>query len=167
MTIVANLANRKRRTRLTVPDWLALAAALDVPPMLLLTPSMPAGEIEAMPEWSVPSMRAYYWITGQGYGGGYGGSASALDYVKAANDWTEALLWEQITREDREKAEEEHADANALRAHDLRIMRAYEAVKDAERLGRAAAAAAGFTWDAPARDRDFLDRFFEDRPADG
>ena len=167
LTIVANLANRKRRTRLTVPDWLVLAAALDVPPALLLTPSMPATEVEAMPGWTVPAVRAYYWISGQGYGGGYGDMASAVDYVAAVDSWTKDAVWLGIVRAERGKAERDGASDDELRAHDRRVSRAMDAFRDADRAGRVAAIAAGMTWDPPADVAGFLASFTEDGPADG
>lgn len=53
-----------RRTSVRVADLLALAAALQIPPALLICPVGAAGEIEPLPGWSVDPWTGFEWTTG-------------------------------------------------------------------------------------------------------
>lgn len=65
---IANLENG-RRAICTVDELLVLAAALDVPPVLLLTPPDPAGDdrtvLELTPDLTMWAWAAALWITGE------------------------------------------------------------------------------------------------------
>jgi transcriptional regulator with XRE-family HTH domain len=52
------------RTRFDVGELLILAAALDVPPLVLLYPDLPAGEVDIIPGRPGTSWDAYRWATG-------------------------------------------------------------------------------------------------------
>jgi len=52
------------RTRFDVGELFILAAALDVPPLVLLYPDLPAGEVEIIPDRPGTSWDAYLWATG-------------------------------------------------------------------------------------------------------
>lgn len=54
-----------RRARLEVAELLVLAAALDVPPLLLLYPEVPDGEVEVLPGMFVSSEEAIQWACGE------------------------------------------------------------------------------------------------------
>lgn len=67
-SVVSDLGNPRRPSRLTVPDWLVLAAALEVPPLALLFPGLPANTVEPLPDWTVPAQRAFDWAFGDAEG---------------------------------------------------------------------------------------------------
>jgi hypothetical protein len=52
------------RTRFDVGELLILAAVLDVPPLVLLYPDLPAGDVEIIPNRPGNSFDAYLWATG-------------------------------------------------------------------------------------------------------
>jgi hypothetical protein len=45
---------------------LVLAAALGIPPILLIYPAIPDGLVEALPGWDVASSEAMHWFYGDG-----------------------------------------------------------------------------------------------------
>lgn len=49
-----------------VADLLILAAALEVPPILLLYPDIPDGPVDVIPGFPIPSDHAVDWFTGDG-----------------------------------------------------------------------------------------------------
>lgn len=53
------------RSRFDVGELLILAAALQVPPMVLLYPELPDGEVELIPDHPGSSRDAYLWATGE------------------------------------------------------------------------------------------------------
>jgi transcriptional regulator with XRE-family HTH domain len=62
----AQIANYEsgRKKNLDIAELLILAAALDVPPLVLLYPDLPAGEVEIIPDRAGSSWAAYMWATG-------------------------------------------------------------------------------------------------------
>lgn len=62
----AQIANYEssRKKNLDIAELLILAAALDVPPMVLLYPDLPDGEVEVIPHRPGTSWAAYMWATG-------------------------------------------------------------------------------------------------------
>jgi transcriptional regulator with XRE-family HTH domain len=62
----AQIANYEsgRKKNLDIAELLILAAALDVPPLVLLYPDLPAGEVEIIPGRVGTSWAAYLWATG-------------------------------------------------------------------------------------------------------
>lgn len=64
----AQIANYEsgRKKNLDIAELLILAAALDVPPMVLLYPDLPAGQVEIIPGRIGTSWVAYLWATGIG-----------------------------------------------------------------------------------------------------
>ncbi|MCA2303189.1 helix-turn-helix transcriptional regulator [Mycobacterium intracellulare] len=52
------------RSRFDLGELLILAAALEVPPMVLLYPELPGGEVELIPDRPASSWDAYLWATG-------------------------------------------------------------------------------------------------------
>lgn len=54
-----------RRARLEVAELLVLAAALDVPPLLLLYPEVPDGMVEVLPGVFASSEEAFQWACGE------------------------------------------------------------------------------------------------------
>lgn len=54
-----------RRKSITVPELLILAAALDVPPILLLCPGLPDGPVEILPGLETTAIVAAEWFEGR------------------------------------------------------------------------------------------------------
>lgn len=63
-TSISQLENGNR-TSISVAEWLVLAAALEVPPALLLYPSYPYGTVEYLPKEHKPAHTATDWISGR------------------------------------------------------------------------------------------------------
>jgi hypothetical protein len=64
-SVIAKLDSGHRGDVLSVPEWLILAAALDIPPLVLLYPDLPDGQIEMLPDHPSGSWTAYLWTTGE------------------------------------------------------------------------------------------------------
>lgn len=54
-----------RRQSFDVTELLILAAALGVPPAVLIYPDLPAGHVETLPGVTMLSIEAYHWFTGE------------------------------------------------------------------------------------------------------
>lgn len=63
-TVIAKLDSGHRGSVLSVAELLILAAALDVPPILLLYPGLPDEAVEVIPGETVTSWDAHKWATG-------------------------------------------------------------------------------------------------------
>jgi hypothetical protein len=63
-TVIAKLDSGHRGDVLSVAELLILAAALGVPPLVLLYPDLPDGTVEIIPIMSGSSFDAYMWATG-------------------------------------------------------------------------------------------------------
>lgn len=61
---ISRLENGKRES-ISVAEWLVLAAALDVPPALLLFPKYPYGGAEYLPGQFDACIRAHEWLSGE------------------------------------------------------------------------------------------------------
>ena len=61
---LADLENG-RRASISVAEWLVIAAALDVPPVMLLCPVGTAGTAEVLPGAEAPAYRAAQWVAGE------------------------------------------------------------------------------------------------------
>jgi transcriptional regulator with XRE-family HTH domain len=61
---LADLENG-RRASISVAEWLAIAAALDVPPVMLLCPVGTAETAEVLPGAEAPAFRAAQWVAGE------------------------------------------------------------------------------------------------------
>jgi transcriptional regulator with XRE-family HTH domain len=61
---LADLENG-RRASISVAEWLAIAAALDVPPVMLLCPVGTADTAEVLPGTEAPVFRAAQWVAGE------------------------------------------------------------------------------------------------------
>jgi transcriptional regulator with XRE-family HTH domain len=61
---LADLENG-RRASISVAEWLAIAAALEVPPVLLLCPAGTAETAEVLPGADLPTYRAAQWVAGE------------------------------------------------------------------------------------------------------
>jgi transcriptional regulator with XRE-family HTH domain len=61
---LADLENG-RRASISVAEWLAIAAALDVPPVMLLCPVGTADTAEVLPDTEAPAFRAAQWVAGE------------------------------------------------------------------------------------------------------
>jgi len=65
-TVIAKLDSGHRGDVLSVPELLILAAALDIPPALLLFPSFPGGTVELLPDDREASgYEAVRWLAGE------------------------------------------------------------------------------------------------------
>jgi transcriptional regulator with XRE-family HTH domain len=62
-TQIANYESGRKKN-LDIAELLILAAALDVPPLVLLYPDLPAGKVEIIPNEPGNSFDAYLWATG-------------------------------------------------------------------------------------------------------
>lgn len=63
-TTLANLEAHKRKS-LTLHELIILAAALEVPPVLLMFPGIPDGEIQILPNKTQKAWDALKWFTGE------------------------------------------------------------------------------------------------------
>ena len=61
---ISELETGKRRN-VSVAELVALAAALDVPPVALLYPDLPDGEVEVLPGFDVSHIEAVQWFSGE------------------------------------------------------------------------------------------------------
>ncbi len=64
-TAISNLEVGRKRS-VDVPELVVLARALGVPPLLLLYPELPAGEVEVLPGHRTSSWSAAQWFAGRG-----------------------------------------------------------------------------------------------------
>lgn len=64
-TVIAKLDSGHRGDVLGVAELLILAAALDVPPLVLLYPDLPSGQVEIIPGRVATSFDAYLWTAGE------------------------------------------------------------------------------------------------------
>jgi hypothetical protein len=65
-TVIAKLDAGHRGSVLSVAELLVLAAALNIPPALLLFPGYPDGEVEFLPGRNADAYRAVNWFSGEG-----------------------------------------------------------------------------------------------------
>ncbi len=63
-TVISDLENGRRGGRLDITELLVLGRALGVPPLLLLYPYVPAGDVEVLPGNFTPSWHALQWVAG-------------------------------------------------------------------------------------------------------
>lgn len=61
---IVNLERKTGRRRVTVEDWIGLAAALRVPPLALIAPVGAAGTVEIRPGVTWSTYDALEWLTG-------------------------------------------------------------------------------------------------------
>lgn len=61
---LSQLESGNRRS-ISVAEWLVLAAALEVPPLLLLWPKYPDGRVNMLPEFRVDTFDAHKWVAGR------------------------------------------------------------------------------------------------------
>jgi transcriptional regulator with XRE-family HTH domain len=64
-SVIANLENG-RRPNVSITELLVLAAALDVPPLLLVLPVGRQDDVEILPGQEVTTAQAVMWLSGQG-----------------------------------------------------------------------------------------------------
>ena len=65
-TVIAKLDSGHRGDSLSVPELLVLAAALEIPPVLLLFPEFPTGTVELLPDdRQATSFEAAAWFSGE------------------------------------------------------------------------------------------------------
>src|SRR6478609_875348 len=62
---ISKIETNKRVGKLDVAELLVLAAALDIPPVLLLFPGFPDGPVESLPGRDTESRKAVLWFSGQ------------------------------------------------------------------------------------------------------
>jgi transcriptional regulator with XRE-family HTH domain len=62
---ISKIESNKRAGKLDVAELLVLAAALDIPPVLLLFPDFPDGSVENLPGRDTESRKAVLWFSGQ------------------------------------------------------------------------------------------------------
>lgn len=95
--LLANFETGRKKS-LDVAELIILAAALRVPPVTLLFPDLPDGEVEVLPGHRRPTQEALWWFTGE------------IDAVEPRSDLGTLL---KLTR-DREAKERERADADRV-----------------------------------------------------
>jgi transcriptional regulator with XRE-family HTH domain len=61
---ISKIEGNMRAGKIGVAELLALAAALDIPPVLLLSPGFPDGQVETRPGRSVDAREAVLWFAG-------------------------------------------------------------------------------------------------------
>jgi hypothetical protein len=64
-TVIAKLDSGHRGSVLSVAELLVLAAALDIPPGMLLFPGYPSGKVDFLPGQTEASQLALEWFSGQ------------------------------------------------------------------------------------------------------
>ncbi len=62
---IANYESNRKKS-LDVAELLIIAAALEVPPLVLIYPHLPSGPVEAIPGQPSSSLDAYTWAAGRG-----------------------------------------------------------------------------------------------------
>lgn len=97
--VLANIETGRRRS-VAVGEWLALAAALDVPPLALLLPTPEQGRLEVIPRAALDEMAMRSWVSGQAPLSTFTGPSPKWEDVSAyVQQWRSA---EARQREDRE-----------------------------------------------------------------
>ncbi|OMC02101.1 helix-turn-helix domain-containing protein [Mycolicibacterium fortuitum] len=81
---VSKIENNTRSAKFDVAELLILAAALDIPPMLLLFPDFPDGTVEVVPGVQRTSQSAADWLSGRGPGPSAEAEANAGVLLTAA-----------------------------------------------------------------------------------
>lgn len=126
-SILANLENNRRDT-ISVAELLILAAALDVPPVLLIAPVGRERDLEVLPGTPATPWRVRGWIHGA-VELQYQGSSAALWQQSrraiALYDIHRLLVREhqQIKRRIKRLAEQEHLDVGDMTPDDLQLAR--------------------------------------------
>jgi hypothetical protein len=64
-SVIAKLDSGHRGDVLSVAELFILSAALGVPPIALLFPSLPDGQVNVLPKWKTSSWDAVVWATGR------------------------------------------------------------------------------------------------------
>ena len=121
-TVIAKLDSGHRGSVLGVAELLVLAAALDIPPGLLLFPGYPSGEVEFLPGRTEISESALEWFSGEkrmpAEPGGDGQAG-----IRPPNTGTELV-----------QAVREHAELGKALLADLRLKDALKDAADIDRL---------------------------------
>lgn len=109
---ISKIEGNNRAGKLDVAELLVLARALDIPPVLLLAPDFPEGQVEMRPGHSVDSLQAVRWFSG-----------AETDLIRAdalAAEWDrrlsrmrEMLAVPNSTRKYRDQVEDDIAAAEA------------------------------------------------------
>jgi transcriptional regulator with XRE-family HTH domain len=166
---IADLENG-RRASLSVAELLALARALDVPPLLLVFPADAEAEAEILPGATRPTWRALQWASGEGpfpgaedadlltiAGPWNSGPAAALALYRLHDDAVEEELRAEVRAADLRKLAASAAGGVERQALEMAAeatgRRAIECHASAERL-RGEAAARG--WRPPETVRRFV-----------
>lgn len=127
-SVLANLESG-RRTNLSVPELLALAQVLQVPPLLLLVPLGRADKVEMTPGADVPTTDALLWLTGQrplpGQTWGDDSDDSGLIalyqlHSRTVDRWLTAVRNARAIREGRVRGTDEEAAQHEQAAEQLR-----------------------------------------------
>ena len=118
-TVIAKLDSGHRGSVLSVAELLVLAAALDIPPGLLLFPGYPEGEIEFLPGRTARAHRALDWFAGPGGIPGPDGEPHAAPPNAGTELIRLARQWEQVGRtylylEERSRTADTAADRRLL-----------------------------------------------------
>jgi len=126
-SILANLENN-RRENITVAELLILAAALDVPPVLLIAPVGRESTLEVLPRTPATPWRARGWIHGAIELRYQGSSAPLWQQSRRAitlYDVHRLLVREhqQIALRIKRLADQEHLDVGDMAPDDLRLSR--------------------------------------------
>ncbi|MFI5851566.1 helix-turn-helix domain-containing protein [Micromonospora chalcea] len=126
-SVLANLENNRRDT-ITVAELLILAAALDVPPVLLIAPVGRERDIEVLPETRTTPWHVRGWIHGAVEPNYEGFSATMWQQSRRAialYDIHRLLVREhqQIERRIQQLADQEHLVVGDITSDDLRLSR--------------------------------------------
>lgn len=136
--VLANFENRRRPT-VSIAELLVLAAALDVPPMLLLVPLGRVDSIEILPGRCLPPRRALGWLDGEESFDLETDEARGLDWMDRRStrllydrhdelqyELLEGTLWEGISTLDKDGSPRVIASGRDMRRRregDLRAVR--------------------------------------------
>ena len=144
---VNDLHKVDRPLRLTVPDWLVLAAALDMPPAALLFPELPEGTVAPLPNVQCTSAAAVRSLT-------HGASSPYPFDQSRATQWQifmdQVAKWEELERKIRELDELARASTGATQEQIDKVIPQLPGLREkraeATAYGRALAAGLGVDW---------------------
>ncbi len=132
--VISKLDSGHRGSVLSVPELLILAAALDVPPLGLVFPDLPAGQVDIIPNTPGSSLVGYLWAAGMGPSIADPGAQPPLSLLVnaareqwAANQEIARLITPASTEPDPETREAYQA---ALKAARLRLAKLNTRISD-------------------------------------
>lgn len=122
---ISKIENNARNGKLEVAEVFALAAALEIPPSLLLFPDYPDGQLEAIPQRLSTSGDASRWMSGLVELPALDGAipSPGFDLVRAENELRSVLIAQALAREARSRRSNPDAEmAVGFYAHETQYL---------------------------------------------